>query len=239
MTAPPAPSARATAAPWVDDPFAEAVRSGRGPLWLRRTDGRRIALDIERWCAPAAGADHSLLLRCVRLATPVVDLGCGPGRLVEALLTLGVPALGVDITRAAVTRTRSLGGPALCRSVFDRLPGEGRWGAALLADGNLGIGGDPDALLRRSAELLAPDGQLLVEVEPQEVDERAVVQVEGPDGRLGPPFPWARLGAGATLRRARRLGLVATDHWTSHGRHFLTLQPASASGPPADPDGRP
>ncbi|KJS62256.1 class I SAM-dependent methyltransferase [Streptomyces rubellomurinus] len=214
------------AAAWVDDPFADAVRTGRGPLWLRREDGRRRRLDIERWCAPAAGADHSLLLRCARLRAPVLDLGCGPGRLVTALLALGVPVLGVDVTGAAVARTVGLGGPALCRSVFDRLPAEGRWGAALLADGNLGIGGDPGALLRRGAELIAPDGQLLVEVEPREVEERALVRVEGPDGRLGPAFPWARLGTAAALRRARAAGLVEAERWTSYGRRFLALRKA-------------
>ncbi|MFF1791402.1 methyltransferase domain-containing protein [Kitasatospora sp. NPDC058243] len=213
-----------TTTAWVDDPFAEAVRTGRGPLWLRREDGHRLRLDIERWCAPAAGADHSLLRRCARRSAPVLDLGCGPGRLVAALLALGVPALGVDVTRAAVARTVGLGGPALCRSLFDRLPAEGRWGAALLADGNLGIGGDPDALLQRGAELIAPDGLLLVEVEPVEVDEQVTVQVEGPDGRLGPAFPWARLGTAAALRRAHTAaGLVEAERWTSHGRRFLAL----------------
>ncbi|GAA1962542.1 class I SAM-dependent methyltransferase [Kitasatospora viridis] len=213
-------------AAWVDDPFAEAVRTGRGPLWLRRGDGGRIRLDVERWCAPAAGADLGLLQRCTRLAAPVLDLGCGPGRLVAALLELGVPALGVDVTGAAVARTRRLGGPALSRSVFDRLPAEGRWGGALLADGNLGIGGDPAALLRRGAELLASDGVLLVEVEPQDTDERCTVRVEGPDGRLGPPFTWARLGADAAARRARAAGLAESERWTSHGRCFLALRKA-------------
>lgn len=211
---------------WVDDPFAEAVRTGRGPLWLRREDGRRIPLDVERWCAPAAGADHGLLLRCTRLTAPVVDLGCGPGRLVAALLGLGVPTLGVDITGTAVARTRSLGGPALRRSVFERLPAEGRWGGALLADGNLGIGGDPGLLLGRSAELLAPGGVLLVEVEPQDIDERITVRVEGGDGRFGPPFAWARCGVTATVRRAERAGLVETERWSSHGRRFLALRRA-------------
>ncbi|SOB86280.1 class I SAM-dependent methyltransferase [Streptomyces sp. 1331.2] len=209
---------------WVDDPFAEAVRAGRGPLWLRGEDGRRIPLDVERWCAPAAGADHGLLLRCTRLAAPVVDLGCGPGRLVAALLALGVPALGVDVTGAAVARTRRLGGPALHRSVFDRLPAEGRWGGALLADGNLGIGGDPGLLLARSAEVLAPGGVLLVEVEPGGIDERLTVRVEGPGGRVGPPFAWARCGVTATARRADRAGLVETERWSSHGRHFLAFR---------------
>ncbi|MGW4891353.1 SAM-dependent methyltransferase [Kitasatospora sp. NPDC004240] len=209
---------------WVDDPFAEAVRTGRGPLWLRRDDGRRIPLDVERWCAPAAGADHDLLARCTRLTAPVLDLGCGPGRLVAALLGLGIPALGVDITAAAVARTRGLGGPALCRSVFDRLPAEGRWGGALLADGNLGIGGDPGQLLGRGAELLAPGGVLLVEVETREIDERLTVRVEGAGGRAGPSFAWARCGPAAVARLAGRAGLVETERWTSHGRRFLALR---------------
>ncbi|AUG75426.1 hypothetical protein CFP65_0463 [Kitasatospora sp. MMS16-BH015] len=221
------------AEPWVDDPFAEAVRAGRGPLWLRHEDGRRIPLDVERWCAPAAGADHGLLLRCATLAAPVLDLGCGPGRLVAALLGLGVPALGVDVTGAAVARTRGLGGPALRRSVFDRLPAEGRWGGALLADGNLGIGGDPRSLLRRSAELLAPDGLLLIEVDPSEVDERITVRVEGRHGELGPPFRWARCGAAATARLATRAGLTEHERWSSHGRRFL----ACRKPPPPRRDG--
>ncbi|MDP9442781.1 MAG: hypothetical protein M3P34_11540, partial [Actinomycetota bacterium] len=50
-------------------------------------------------------------------------------------------------------------------SVFGALPGEGRWATALLIDGNIGIGGDPVALLRRVAELLRPAGVVLVELD--------------------------------------------------------------------------
>ena len=35
--------------------------------------------------------------------------------------------------------------------MFEPLPGEGRWGTVLLLDGNVGIGGDPVALLERAA----------------------------------------------------------------------------------------
>ena len=241
MTAPAAPAVPAPTAtvpvpaarPWSHDPFAEAMRTGRGPLWLRGADGQRHALDVERWCAPPDAADRTLLLRCLRRGLPALDLGCGPGRLVSALQALGLPALGVDVTRSAVARTRGLGGSALCRSLFDRLPGEGRWGTALLADGNLGIGGDPAALLRRAAELLADHGLLLVEVEPEDVDERLTVAVEDADGRCGPPFPWARLGARAAVRLAAGAGLTPVEAWASLGRHFVGLRRTSDPDPAA------
>ena len=216
----PPPAAR----PWSDDPFAEAMRTGSGPLWLRREDGRRHPLDVERWCAPPDPADWTMLFRCLHRSRPTLDIGCGPGRLIAALQACGMPALGVDITHAAVLRARGMGGSALCRSVFDRLPGEGRWGTVLLADGNLGIGGAPVALLRRTAELLSPDGQLLVEVDSGDLDERITVAVEDGAGRSGAAFPWARLGARATVRYAATAGFNLADAWTCRGRHFLALR---------------
>lgn len=218
-------------APWDGgDPYSDALHRGRGPLWLRRADGGRHPLDVARWCGPPDAADDTLVRRALRAGGPVLDIGCGPGRLTAAVVRRGRPALGVDITRAAVLRTRRLGAAALHRSVFDRIPGEGRWGAALLADGNLGIGGDPAALLVRCAELLAPGGELLVEVEPGRVDECVTVQVEDGLGRLGPPFRWARLGEAAAVGRARAAGLCADGAWTAGGRRFLVLRGCGGRG---------
>ncbi|MEO3785328.1 class I SAM-dependent methyltransferase [Actinocorallia sp. B10E7] len=216
--------AELSASPWTgDDPFTTAIRAGKGPLWLREENGRRHRLDVGRWCGPVDAADRRLLQRSARDGGPVLDVGCGPGRLVAELLALGVPALGVDLAEASVSRTRSLGAAALCRSVFDRLPGEGRWNAALLADGNLGIGGDPVRLFARIAGLLAPGGLLFVEVEATDVDERLTVQVEDGAGRLGARFVWARLGADAAVRHAARAGLTERERWDDRDRRFVAL----------------
>ncbi|MGI5196421.1 class I SAM-dependent methyltransferase [Streptomyces sp. CA-288835] len=211
------------ASAWCVDPYADALRDGRGPLFLRRNDGWLLPLEVERWCARADAADLSALRQC---EGAVLDVGCGPGRLVAALALKGRPVLGIDVSEAAVNHTVELGGQALRRSVFDPLPGEGRWNTALLIDGNIGIGGDPDALLRRIAQLLAPDGLLIAETAPVDVDEQVQVHVTDAQGAAGTPFPWARLGSRALLRRARRLGWRTDGQWTADGRCFVALRRA-------------
>ncbi|MFJ6513668.1 class I SAM-dependent methyltransferase [Streptomyces sp. NPDC091406] len=220
-------------ASWGADPYANALRTGRGPLFLRRSDGWLLPLDVERWCSDAGSADLSALHRC---EGPVLDIGCGPGRLVAELASLGHRALGIDVSEAAVARTRGLGGAALLRSVFDPLPGEGRWGTLLLLDGNIGIGGDPAALLDRAADLLGAGGLLIAETAPVDVDERVRVRLDdgrgGPDGRGAPaapgaaaePFPWARIGTPALLRHARAGGWRTADQWGAEGRTFVSLR---------------
>ena len=208
--------------PWVDDPYSRALRTGRGPLFLRRSDGWLLPLDVERWCAAPDAADTAMLRRC---RGPVLDVGCGPGRLVAALTSYGLPALGVDVSPAAVERTRGLGGAVLRRSVFDRLPAEGRWATVLLADGNIGIGGDPGALLSRIRQLVAPTGRLLVEVAAYDVDERLTVRVEDSRGEHGGDFRWARLGAGALRSVAAGAGWAPGESWEDDGRPFVELLP--------------
>ncbi|SED36790.1 Methyltransferase domain-containing protein [Streptomyces sp. PAN_FS17] len=220
--APPPPADDA----WSADPYSLALGSGRGPLFLRRADGWLLPLDVERWCAEADAADLEVLRRC---EGAVLDVGCGPGRLVAALSGQGRRVLGIDVSEAAVARTLRLGAPALQRSVFDPLPGEGRWGTALLIDGNIGIGGDPAALLARTGRLLAPGGLLIAETVPDlDLDERVRVHVTDARGATGTAFPWARLGTPALLRYAERAGWHAVARWTAEGRSFAALR----SGPP-------
>ncbi|OEV03866.1 class I SAM-dependent methyltransferase [Streptomyces oceani] len=207
--------------PWHTDLYADALRTGRGPLFLRRTDGWLLPLDVERWCAHADFADLTVLQRCTG---SVLDIGCGPGRMVDALARTGTLALGVDASPFAVARTRLRGVDALCRSVFEPLPGEGRWESALLLDGNIGIGGDPAALLHRAAELLSPGGSLIAEVAPADVEERVEVRLDNGRGVRGQAFPWARVGDTALRRRAEAGGWRVTEHWTAGERDFLALR---------------
>ncbi|MFB6768671.1 class I SAM-dependent methyltransferase [Streptomyces sp. NPDC056337] len=230
-----APFALAGQAPWaVSDPYAAALRAGRGPLFLRRTDGWLLPLEVERWCAGADTVDLEVLDRC---EGAVLDVGCGPGRLVAELAARGRTVLGIDVSEAAVARTVRSGGQSLRRSVFEPLPGEGRWDTVLLMDGNVGIGGDPRALLDRVAALLAPGGLLIAETARVDVDERAHVQlVDVTDGHAsGSPFPWARIGTRALLDRAAAGGWRTAAQWTSGERPFVALRSERSASSSAEP----
>jgi SAM-dependent methyltransferase len=202
--------------------YQEAL-SHAHPLSIRTTDGRTIGLDVRRWLAPVDAVDRTVLDRC---HGPTLDVGCGPGRFVTALAAAGHIALGVDIAAAAVDLTTSGGAPALLRSVFDRVPGEGRWSTVLLMDGNIGIDADPARLLGRLRNVLAPDGRVLIETEPDAaVDDRVTVRFWLPATRqcVGPQFRWALVGQDALLTYATSVGYTCSETWSSDGRSFACL----------------
>ncbi|MGW8766813.1 class I SAM-dependent methyltransferase [Streptomyces sp. NPDC055815] len=215
-----------TATAWRADPYSDALRTGRGPLFLRRDDGWLLPLEVERWCEAPDRADRSVLDRC---HGTVLDVGCGPGRLVAALAAEGHRAMGVDVSPEAVARAVRLGATALCRSVFDSLPGEGRWDTALLIDGNIGIGGDPTALLSRLRQVVSRSGRVIAECVPVDVDERCEVRMDDGRGGRGTPFPWARVGIPALSAHAAATGWTVSERWDLWGRHFATLTRQSSS----------
>ncbi|HET6737621.1 MAG TPA: DUF2064 domain-containing protein [Kribbella sp.] len=187
-------------------------------------DGRTVPAlsELERWSAPADEVDRLALSRC---EGPVLDIGCGPGRIVTALAERGIPALGVDVSPQAVSLTTSRGAAALHRPVQEPLPGEGRWGSVVLMDGNIGIGGDPADLLRRCAELVRPDGIVLVEVDvDDDLDDTTPIVLQTSTGRRSTPLPWARVGARTLIRHARETTLQPTEDWRTPHRAFLTLR---------------
>ncbi|MFE3827826.1 methyltransferase domain-containing protein [Streptomyces sp. NPDC059092] len=214
-------------APWQADPYTEALRAGRGPLFLRRSDGRLLPLEVERWCAAPDAADLTVLERC---RGAVLDIGCGPGRIVTALTARRGTVLGIDVSPAAVARTVHTGGSAMVGSVFEPLPHEGSWDTGLLLDGNIGIGGDPKALLTRATQILGPSASLIVETAlsdgagAEDLDEQFQAQLDNGTGASGPVFTWARLGAEALVRYSRTTCWTPTEQWTAGGRSFVALR---------------
>lgn len=180
-----------------------------------------LALDVDRWHADADAVDLMAVSRC---EPPVLDLGCGPGRMVVALTRSGRPALGVDMSAVAVDASLSRGGPALHRRITDPLPGEGRWGTALLVDSNLGMGGDLTALLRRCRDLLVAGGLVICEVDPVPDRDEVHQVVLSSGGMTSVALPWGRIGAHTLSRAAAELDLVVAEQWAAGGRVFVTLR---------------
>jgi SAM-dependent methyltransferase len=185
--------------------------------------GVQVELPVERWHAPADETDRVLVDAC---GGPTIDLGCGPGRLVAALVRRGVPALGVDSSEVAVRLACSRGAPALRRDVLGDLPGAGRWSHVLLADGNIGIGGDPVALLRRARDLLVPTGTALVEVDPPGCGLRRERARVHSDGAPGDWFDWAVLDPAALGDAADEAGFRTRRVTERAGRWFAELAPS-------------
>jgi SAM-dependent methyltransferase len=186
------------------------------PARVRSADGALAPLPLDRWLGAADAADAEVL----ELAeADVLDLGCGPGRHLAALRARGKPALGVDLSPVAVRLARRRGATAIPGNVFGAVPRAGRWRTALLLDGNIGIGGAPDALLLRTRELLAPGGLALVELDPPGAPTlRTRIRLEAP-GVVSEWFGWARVGvdgidalavlAGFDIEAQHRVG----DRW--------------------------
>jgi Methionine biosynthesis protein MetW len=203
-------------------PYEGALRRSE-PLSLIATDGRVVPLAIERYLDDADDADRTVLRRC---RAPVLDVGCGPGRMVYALAEHGIAALGVDLAEIAVAMTVRRGAPALSRDVFSRLPGEGRWPTVLVLDGNIGIGGDVTGLLDRLSALIGLGGSLIVEASTGTAGIHEVLRVRfSRDGQpTGPDFGWSVIASDMLETLAARSGLRACDHWSAGGRNFLRLE---------------
>jgi SAM-dependent methyltransferase len=182
------------------------------------------AFDVARWSRGADAADLSTILD----ADSVLDIGCGPARMVRAAVDRGLGALGVDVSVTAVAMAVDAGLPVVAGSVFDALPGEGTWDVALLLDGNIGIGGDPTALVARASSVVAPSGSVVVETATDAaVDVAYDAQVVDEQGRASATFPWAEVGREALGRHAAAAGLRVSQTWSVGRRTFCRLVRAS------------
>jgi SAM-dependent methyltransferase len=199
-----------------------SAASGDEHGWsLRVRHGHAYELPLHHWTGSLIDGDRSLIDRCTGAT---LDVGCGPGRITEALALRGIPALGIDIAAEAVRQTRRRGVDALHRDVFSALPGQGRWHHVVLADGNIGIGGDPVRLLNRVHELLAAGGTALCEAgQPGLGLRRLEARLERKD-RHSAWFSWAQLGISTLADLAPSVGFTSRRVWTEAGRWFAELQ---------------
>lgn len=203
------------------------VRAAVGlPGWARDHRGAVFELPLKRWagghraCPADRLADDRILASCTG---PTLDLGCGPGRLTATLHARGTIALGVDTSAAAVNWTRRRGGTALRQDIFAPLPDTGGWAQVLLADGNIGIGGDPLRVLHRVRELLAPGGIVIVEVDPPGTGLRREWLRWETEHAVSAWFPWARIDPITLTALAAVAGIHVVQVDQLADRHVVAL----------------
>jgi len=190
------------------------------PARLCTEDGEVLDLPAHRWFAAASTAEQRALDHAIG---PALDIGCGPGRHLVALAERDVFALGIDISSPFLDIARSRGVNVLERSVFEQVPGPRRWRTALLFDGNIGIGGDPVALLSRVVELLCDDGRVIVEIEPDDAEHSVLVVRAEVDAEVGPWFHWTTVDLRRLTAIAAAVGLEVVEAWDSECRRFAVL----------------
>jgi SAM-dependent methyltransferase len=206
------------------DVIYRLISSGE-PCWISDASGARRPLPIDRWIGGAGSstqdrrADQAILDLCTG---STMDIGCGPGRFTAALADLGRHALGVDVSATAVEMTVERGGTALHQDVFAPLPCTGEWSHVLLADGNIGIGGDPCRLLRRASQLLDPQGVVVAEIDTRATGVTREYRRWETDHSVGRWFPWAHVGSDALAALAESAGFILTDA-VDFGERFVAV----------------
>ena len=209
----PANSAQRSAADALDAAYAGE------PCEIVADDGTVQTLPVRHWQRDADAADRDLFVR--PCDGDVLDVGCGPGRLTVAAAGTGRRALGIDTSLEAVRQARARGANALQHNVYEQLPG-GRWDHALLADGNVGIGGDPVRVLRRCAGLIGVGGRVVVEVAAHDGVRHQRLRLRVGD-ELSDAFAWASVGVGAIGAVAASAGLRVDGVATVAGRTVARL----------------
>ena len=178
--------------------------------------GAVLPLPAHHWLGDPDQGDHRLFLDHCSGST--LDVGCGPGRLVGALAARRLVTMGIDVSQEGVRQARARGAQAVLGDVFGPVPRSGEWDHVLLADGNIGIGGDPVRLLDR---VMPSSGAA------ERRSWRSSLQTSGVvlhrlrlrmGAHTSAPFRWASVGADAVRSLATEAGLDVTAWRRAAGR---------------------
>ena len=152
-----------------------------------------------------------------------LDVGLRPRSDDRAPAATGHAVLGIDVVPEAVRQARAAAsGPSAPTSWPGA--GDGDWDTVLLADGNIGIGGDPVRLLRRVGRLLTPGGRVVVDVATARCRAAACSEAAAAVG-VAPsaPFAWSVLGADQAAPVAATAGLAHLETHEARGRWAVVL----------------
>lgn len=121
-------------------------------------DGSPLAL----YLAIPGDADAALIHAATPTSAPVLELGCGVGRVSRHLIALGHPVTGVDNSKAMLTEFSRIHGTEAILADIASLNLERTWPAVLLASHMIN-GADGGAFFEAAARHLSDDGVLLIQ----------------------------------------------------------------------------
>lgn len=137
-----------------------------------------------------------LLALIQRFGQPVLDLGCGAGRIMVGLLGEGIDTDGVDVSEDMITHARASANlmghtPLLCVQPMSAVSTGRAYRTIVIVD-SFGLGGDRDqdlSTLRSCRAALQPGGALILNIEVEYTTAEAWAQWSK-EGRARLPQSW-------------------------------------------------
>ena len=164
--------------------------------WVRHDDGRVHRLPVQQLAGRHAAPTPCSTRRWWRCATGRRSTWVvAQGDWWRTWSSAGSRRSGSTSPRRRIGLARRSGAPALRRDVFEPLPGTGRWQTVLLADGNVGLGGDPWRVLAPGRRTVARRRPLCRRIRLRRNGCRAPLGATGVRrSTVGPWFRWASVG---------------------------------------------
>ncbi len=145
-------------------PTADEVRSFYPDSYWWETDSSVSGRLAELYRQFVLGDHVQFITRHGKLSAPVLDVGCGGGAFVRALIDRGVPAVGLDVSPVAASMARTEGHSTAVRGALPFAPFAPHSFSVVTLFHVLEHVPDPAALLLAIDDLLLPGGKLIVQV---------------------------------------------------------------------------